>query len=119
MVGEGFDGRIADAGSAEGGQVVADRVEEMCLPKAWRRVEEERVVGLSGELGDSQRRGVGHPVPVSDDELLEAVARVEAGERAVVLERARGYFCRLGLSTSDRHLDLLAEHGRGASLQHG
>ena len=40
-------------------------------------MEEERVVGLGGRLGDGQRRGVGEPVALADHEAIEAVLRVE------------------------------------------
>jgi hypothetical protein len=40
-------------------------------------VQEERVVGLGGELGHGQRRGVGEPVALADHELLEAVLGVQ------------------------------------------
>ena len=41
-------------------------------------MEEERVVGLGGRLGDGQRRGVGEAVALADHEALEGVAGVQA-----------------------------------------
>ena len=85
MVGECFDGRVADdAAAAERTDVVADCVEEVRLPKPGRGVKEQGVVGLAGQLGDGQRRGVSEPVAVADDELIEAVAGVEASGRGFV-----------------------------------
>ena len=52
-------------------------MEQVGLPEPWRGVEEERVVGLSRKLGDGERGRVGEAVAVADDELIEAVARVE------------------------------------------
>ncbi len=78
MVGERLDGRVAnDRAAAERQDVVADGVEQVRLAQAGRRVQEQRVVGLAGKLGDRQRRGVGKTVSVADDELVEAVARVQ------------------------------------------
>src|ERR1700722_18096088 len=66
----------------------------MGLAESRWRVEEERVVGLTRELGDGERRGVGQPIPLADDELLEPVARVEAvgvpNRRRAGLGYARG-----------------------------
>ena len=55
------------------------------MPTPGRSVDEERVVGVAGELGDGQRGGVGEAVGVADDELLEGQRRVDP-----VLGRARG-----------------------------
>ena len=63
-------------------------MQQVGLADAGRAVEEERVVGLAGQLGDGERGGVGEAVRVADDELLEGVLRVEAGlggRREVVL----------------------------------
>lgn len=43
----------------------------MGLTDAWGPADEERVVGLSGHLGDRQGGGVGESVGVTDDELIE------------------------------------------------
>ena len=48
------------------------------MPRPGRAVEEERVVGLAGELGDRERGGVGEPVPGADHEALEGVGRDRA-----------------------------------------
>ncbi len=80
LVRERLDRRVADAQPvARGADVVADRVQEVGLADAGRAVDEQRVVGLAGELGDGERGGVGEAVRVADDELLEGVLRVEAG----------------------------------------
>ncbi len=62
--------------------VVADRVQEMGLAEAGSAVEEERVVGLRGQLGDGEGGGVGEAVALADHELVEGVARVELVLRA-------------------------------------
>ena len=78
VIGEGLDGRVADGrATAERMHVVADRVEEVGLTEAWRGVQEQGVVGLAGELGDCERCRMREPVAVADDELVEAVARIE------------------------------------------
>ena len=46
----------------------------MGLAEPGRAVDEERVVGLAGLLGDGERGGVGEAVAVADHELLEGVA---------------------------------------------
>ena len=75
---ERLDGRVADGRCGlEGRDVVRDRVQQVGLPESWRRVQEQRVVGLTGRLGDGQRGGVRQAVAVADDELVEGVARVE------------------------------------------
>ena len=75
--------------------VVADRVQQVGLAEAGRAVEEERVVGLAGQLGDGERGGVGEAVGVADDELVERELRVELGlgarrRRAPARASARG-----------------------------
>ena len=66
------------------------------MPSPGRPVDEERVVGLRGHLGDRQRRCVGEAVRGADHELLEGVLRVEArggvgaGARAASAVRGRG-----------------------------
>jgi hypothetical protein len=48
-------------------------------------VDEERIVGLRGGLGDGDRGGVGELVVWPDDEVLECIARVEiCGVKALV-----------------------------------
>ena len=92
LVGEGLDRRVADAEPAAVGEdVVADRVQQVGLADARRSVDEERVVGVAGELGHGQGGGVGEAVGVADDELLEGQLRVDP-----VLGRARGGQLRSG-----------------------
>ncbi len=62
--------------AAVGAHVVADRVQQVGFPQARRAVEKERVVGLAGQLGDCECRGVGEAVGVADDELVEGELRV-------------------------------------------
>ena len=47
------------------------------LPRPVGAVDEERVVGLAGRLGDGVRRGGGELVRLADDEGVEGVALVE------------------------------------------
>ena len=77
-----LDRRVAHAQpGAVALDVVADRVQQVRLADPGRAVQEERVVGLAGQLGDRQRRGVGEAVAVADHELVEGVLRVQAGVR--------------------------------------
>ena len=83
--GELLDRRVAHGQAvAVGLHVVADRVEEVRLAEPRLAVDEERVVGLGRHLGDGERGGVPEPVAVADDELVEGVARVEAGGRLLL-----------------------------------
>ena len=59
------------------GEAVADGLEQMRLAEPHAAVDEQRVVGLDGRLGDRQARGLGELVRGADDERVEAVARVE------------------------------------------
>src|SRR5436190_1190761 len=43
-------------------EVVGDGTQEVGFPKARRAVEEERVVGLTGQFGDGERRRMGEAV---------------------------------------------------------
>ena len=121
MVGERLDGRVADDGAvAERQHVVADRVEQVGLAEARRGVQEQRVVGLPGKLGDRQRGGVGEAVAVADDELVEAVARVErAGGEVEALGlrgRARSGGS-VGAVAGELELDVGAERDPRAALE--
>ena len=81
VVGELFTRDIAHPhGRFQPATVGTDRVQQVGLAEARRPVQHEGVVGLAGQLGDRQRRGVREAVAVADDELIEAVARVERGE---------------------------------------
>ena len=85
-----LDGRVADAQAvAVALDVVADRVQQVRLAEPGRAVDEERVLGLGGQLRDGQRGRVGEPVAVADHELLEGVLRVEA-VRPPARRRERG-----------------------------
>ena len=91
LVGEALDRRVADGQpAAVGADVVADAVQQVGLADAGRADDEERVVGLAGQLGDRERRGVGEAVGVADDELLEGELRVQARGLGVVEERGAG-----------------------------
>ena len=80
LVGELFAGDVADGGVGLAAlYVVADGVHEMGLAHADAAVEEERVVGLGGALGDGLGGGHGELVAAADDEGVELVARVELG----------------------------------------
>ena len=60
-----------------GADVVPDRVQEVGLAQPGRAVDEQRVVGPAGALGDGQGRGVREAVGGPDDELVEGVAAVQ------------------------------------------
>ena len=74
-----LDGRVAhpQAGS-EALDVVADRVQQVRLADPRRAVQEERVVGVAGQLRHRQRRRVSEAVSGADHELVEGVLRVQA-----------------------------------------
>ena len=57
--------------------VVADRAHQVCLPKAGTAVNEERVIYCPWRFGDRPRRGDGQPIGRADDEVVEAVARID------------------------------------------
>ncbi len=59
--------------------VVADRVHEVGLAEPDAAVDEERVVGLRGDLGDGAGGGMRELVRGADDEALEGVLGVEVG----------------------------------------
>ena len=66
-------------------KVVGDGAEQVRFAEPRRAVEEERVVGLARQLGDRQRRCVGHAVAPPDHETLEGMPRVEVeGSRAAL-----------------------------------
>ena len=83
-------GGVDDALARElGHDLVADRVHQVGLAEADPAVQEERVVGVAGALGDRQAGGVGEAVGRADDEVGEGVARVEVG-RATLAADTRG-----------------------------
>jgi hypothetical protein len=79
VVGELFAGDVshADAG-VETERVVADRVQEVGLAQPRVAVDEERVVGLRGRFGDGDGRRVREAVGLTDDEVVEAVLRIQS-----------------------------------------
>ena len=80
LVGEGLAGAGADAQAGIVAEDHArDRAQEVGLADPRRTADEEWVVGLSGELGNGQSGGVGEPVAVADDEVLEAVPGIAEG----------------------------------------
>ena len=93
-------------------------MQQVGLAEPGRGVEEQRVVGLAGQLGDRQRRGVGESVAVADDELVEAVARVERARVGLGAGRLRWPprgLARGGVA-GERDLDRGSEDGAGAAL---
>ena len=83
--------RVTDCGRGlEGGDVVRDRVQEMRLPESGWSVQEQRVIGLTGRLGDGERGRVRQAVPVADHELVEGVTGVEVAQRGSPLSRPCG-----------------------------
>ena len=88
VVADGVDDVVREAlgGDVEHGHVgeqvqdlVADRMEQMCLAEAHAPVDEEGVVGLGGELGHGLARGLGELVGRADHEGVE---RVPGGQAA-------------------------------------
>ena len=75
-------GRVDDPLARElGDDLVADGVHQVGLAEAHPAVQEERVVGVPGPLGDRQAGGVGEAVGRADDEVREGVAGVEVRSR--------------------------------------
>jgi hypothetical protein len=58
----------------EASDLVADRVKEVGFAQADTPVDEERVIGLRGELGDGLARRLGELIGVADHEGIEGVA---------------------------------------------
>ena len=112
-VGELFGRRVAHGEPAtEGGDVVADRMEQVRLAETRGAVDEQRVVGLRGHFGDGQRSGVGEAVGRPDDELLEGVLRVQRRQRVARGARRVGQRRRRGpVADGNRHSR--PEHGGG------
>jgi hypothetical protein len=80
LVGELLAGDVAHLRvGVEAADVVADRVQQVGLPQPGLAVDEQRVVGLAGRLGDGNGGGVREAVGRTDDEGLEGVLRVEPG----------------------------------------
>ncbi len=87
---------------------VGDRAQQVCLADAGGAADEEWVVRVAREFSDRQRRGVGEPVAVADDELLEGELGVGRGVELVTdLERCAGVRAAVG----DVHLRAVADHG--------
>ena len=118
LVGERLGGRVADAEPGRvGAEVVGDRDQQVGLAEPGRAVEEERVVGLRGGLGDGQRGGVGEAVAVADHEALEGVARVEVSA-ALLGAALEGREADLGKHRPGG-LERFADQGRVAALDPG
>ena len=76
LVGELFGGDVADVRDRLAAlHFVADGVHQVRLAHSHAAIEEERVVGARGALGDGQRSGASKLVAVADDEIVEGVAR--------------------------------------------
>ena len=76
LVGELLAGGVDDLLAREAGDDrVPDRVHQVRLAEAHAAVQEERVVGVAGALGDREGGGVGEPVGRADDEVGERVPR--------------------------------------------
>ena len=78
LVDEAIGRDVEDVEALLAGQdVVADGVHQVRLAESDAAVDEERVVGLRGDLGDGAGGGVGELVRGADDEALEGVLGVE------------------------------------------
>ena len=97
VVGERLDGRVANdrAAAERRGRSCRSRGAGASCRGPGGACRNEWVVGLAGKLGDRQRRGVSEAVAVADDELVEAVARVERSPAAEV-EAPRPWRSRTG-----------------------
>ena len=97
---------------------VRDRVHQMRLAQADAAIEEQRVVGAAGVLGDLARRGLGELIALALDEGGEGKFAIEAGadHQAVGAACARGQHghgrrraaqrvaARADLDRDDRHI---------------
>ena len=85
LVGEFFRGDVRDAGHGLAAfYLVTDGVHEVGLAHADSAVEEERIVGARGPLGDGQGGGAGKLIAIADDESIECIALIELrGSRPV------------------------------------
>ena len=83
---------------------VADRVHQVGLAEADAAVQEERVVGLAGTLGDRQAGGMREAVGRADDEGAEGVAGVEVDAAALGRADAARLDADLGVVRSSRLL---------------
>ena len=91
LVGELLAGDVDDAlARARVAHRVADGVHEVRLAEADAAVEEERVVGVAGSLGDGEAGRVGELVGRADDEGAEGVARVQVDGAALRAADASG-----------------------------
>ena len=90
------------------GYGVADCVQQMGLAEAHACVDEERVVGCAGLVGDGDSGGVGEAVGLADDERRERVAGVQGRAGAAHPRVRRG---RLGYGRGNRSIaqDLVAD----------
>ncbi len=57
--------------------VVSDRLQKVCLSEADTSIDEQRVVGATGRLGDSEGRCVREAIRRPHDERVEGVLRIE------------------------------------------
>ncbi len=90
LVGELLRRRIDHALARElGGDLVADGMHQVGLAKAHSAVQEERVVGVSGTLGDGQAGRMGQAVGGPDDEVRERVPGVDVGRPALAADTPR------------------------------
>jgi hypothetical protein len=77
-------------------------------------MEEEGVIGLARQLGDSQGSAVGEPIALTDYELLEAVPRVEACSCPVGVD---GCLWRVSTGALDGDRDAISEDRLGTALE--
>ena len=105
--------------------LVAHGVEQVGLAEPHPAVDEERVVGLGGQLGDGLAGRLGELVRRADDERVEGVLRVEA-LRSVPRDGCRGPIAGAAACSADgarrvvdddRDARLAAEHVGGGALQ--
>ena len=67
-------------------QRVADGLHQMRLAESHPAVQEQRIVGFRGLLGDGQGRGVRELIRGADDKRVEGVARVELISRRIEIQ---------------------------------
>ena len=107
LVGERLSGRAPHREAGTMGQdEVRDRAEQMRLAHARRAIDEERVVGVPGHLGDGECSCVGKSVAIADHEMLEGELRVAPWLRRSLA--ARGAQRRVSGARGPRH-----QHVRG------
>src|SRR5262249_57810248 len=84
LVREPPGGKVRDGHAREEARaLVSDRVQQVCLAETHTAVDEKRIVGARGQLGDRLARRLRELIRRADNERVERVARIQALDRTV------------------------------------